>query len=167
MLLAMHMNYKAQRFLLFLPVPNRQYRNAANSISCWQAEIHRVKSIMRLCTAKTDWSAWHIYFGDERCLPPLDPARNSRMAEEVWLNNVPIPALQLHMIAGELGANEAARQYAAHSGQSATSTWCCSDWARTGTRPVCFPVMNGEARPVHRIRWRCSMHPNRRRSGCR
>jgi 6-phosphogluconolactonase len=66
-----------------------------------------------LSTAETNWSAWHIYFGDERCLPPLDPARNSRMAQEVWLNNVPIPALQLHVIAGELGANEAARQYAA------------------------------------------------------
>ena len=64
-----------------------------------------------LCTAKTDWSLWHIYFGDERCLPPLDPARNSRMAQEGWLNNVPIPARQLHVIAGELGANEAARQY--------------------------------------------------------
>ena len=64
-----------------------------------------------LCTANTDWSLWHIYFGDERCLPPLDPARNSRMAAEVWLNNVPIPPLQLHVIAGELGANEAARQY--------------------------------------------------------
>lgn len=66
-----------------------------------------------LGTAKTDWSAWHIYFGDERCLPPHDPARNSRMAREVWLNNVPIPAQQLHVIAGELGAHEAARQYAA------------------------------------------------------
>ncbi len=66
-----------------------------------------------LSTAETDWSAWHIYFGDERCLPQFDPARNSRMAQEVWFNNVPIPALQLHVIAGELGANEAARQYAA------------------------------------------------------
>jgi 6-phosphogluconolactonase len=64
-----------------------------------------------LSTAKTEWSAWHIYFSDERCLPPLDAARNSRMAAAVWLNNVPIPALQLHVIAGELGANEAAQQY--------------------------------------------------------
>lgn len=66
-----------------------------------------------LCTAKTDWSAWHIYFGDERCLPPLDPARNSRMAQEALLHNVPIPPLQLHTIAGELGANIAAQQYSA------------------------------------------------------
>jgi len=65
-----------------------------------------------LCAAKTDWSAWHIYFGDERCLPPADPARNSRMAAEVWLDRVPVPPLQLHAIPGELGALQAARMYA-------------------------------------------------------
>jgi 6-phosphogluconolactonase len=66
----------------------------------------------RLRAAQTDWSAWHIYFGDERCLPPLDPARNSRMAAEVWLDCVPIPPVQLHTIPGELGAFQAARLYA-------------------------------------------------------
>ncbi len=65
-----------------------------------------------LRTAETDWFAWHIYFGDERCLPPVDPARNSRMAAEVWLDRVPIPALQLHVIPAELGAVQAARMYA-------------------------------------------------------
>lgn len=65
-----------------------------------------------LCTAHTDWSAWHIYFGDERCLPPNDSARNSRMAAEVWLDFVTIPPLQLHTIPGELGAAQAARMYA-------------------------------------------------------
>lgn len=65
-----------------------------------------------LCAARTDWSAWHIYFGDERCLPPADPARNSRMAAEVWLAHVSIPPLQLHVIPAELGALEAARSYA-------------------------------------------------------
>jgi 6-phosphogluconolactonase len=65
-----------------------------------------------LSEARTDWSAWHIYFGDERCMPPTDPARNSQMAAEVWLDRVPIPALQLHVIPGELGALEAARNYA-------------------------------------------------------
>jgi 6-phosphogluconolactonase len=66
-----------------------------------------------LCAAQTDWSAWHIYFGDERCLSPLDPARNSRMAAELWLDCVPIPLLQLHTIPAELGAFQGARMYAA------------------------------------------------------
>ncbi len=67
----------------------------------------------RLASAQTDWSAWHIYFGDERCLPPMDSARNSRMAAQIWLDSVPIPARQLHTIPAELGADRASRRYAA------------------------------------------------------
>jgi 6-phosphogluconolactonase len=65
-----------------------------------------------LCAAQTDWSAWHIYFGDERCLPPDDPARNSRMAAEAWLDHVPIPSFNLHGIPAEQGALQAAAAYA-------------------------------------------------------
>lgn len=65
-----------------------------------------------LCSVQADWSAWHIYFGDERCLPPGDPGRNSYMAAKAWLDSVPIPAHQVHAIPGELGALEAARAYA-------------------------------------------------------
>lgn len=65
-----------------------------------------------LSAARTDWSAWHIYFGDERCLAPDDAARNSRMAAALWLDRVPIPATQRHPIPGELGALQAARSYA-------------------------------------------------------
>ncbi len=66
----------------------------------------------RLATAETNWAAWHIYFGDERCLPPMNIARNSRMAAEIWLDCVPIPPSQLHVIPGELGAFQAAQNYA-------------------------------------------------------
>ncbi len=65
-----------------------------------------------LGAAQTDWSAWHIYFGDERCLPATDADRNSRMAAEVWLDYVPIPPSQVHWIPGELGALQAAGVYA-------------------------------------------------------
>lgn len=67
----------------------------------------------QLRAAETDWSAWHIYFGDERCLPPDDPERNSRMAGEAWLDHVAIPAPQIHIIPAELGARPAAAAYAA------------------------------------------------------
>ncbi|MGA9828656.1 MAG: 6-phosphogluconolactonase, partial [Rhodanobacteraceae bacterium] len=62
--------------------------------------------------APTDWSAWHIWFGDERCVAADDPERNSRMAAETWLDHVPIPADQIHPIDGELGAERAALDYA-------------------------------------------------------
>lgn len=61
-----------------------------------------------LCSAPTDWSKWHVYFGDERCLPADDAGRNSRMAGAAWLDRVPIPAAQVHAIPGELGAAAAA-----------------------------------------------------------
>ncbi len=66
----------------------------------------------RLRAAQTDWSVWHIYFGDERCMPAVDSARNSRIAAEVWLDYVPIPEFQLHVIPGECGALQAAEMYA-------------------------------------------------------
>jgi len=65
-----------------------------------------------LRTSRADWSAWHVYFGDERCLPPDDAARNSRMAAEAWLDSVPIPPSRLHVIPAQLGALRAARMYA-------------------------------------------------------
>ncbi|MCR4378446.1 MAG: 6-phosphogluconolactonase [Rhodospirillales bacterium] len=60
----------------------------------------------------TDWSRWHVYYGDERCLPVDHEERNNRMAEEAWLHHVPIPAAQVHPIPAERGAEAAARAYA-------------------------------------------------------
>lgn len=67
----------------------------------------------RLRQATADWSRWHLYFGDERCLPAADPARNSRLAGEAWLDHGAIPASQIHIIPAELGALPAAEAYAA------------------------------------------------------
>jgi 6-phosphogluconolactonase len=67
----------------------------------------------RLRAVRADWERWHVYFGDERCLPAGDALRNDRMARDVWLDHVPIPPAQIHAIPAELGAREAARRYAA------------------------------------------------------
>jgi len=58
-----------------------------------------------------DWPNWHIYFGDERCLPPDDAERNSRMAADAWLDHVPIPPTQIHPIPAELGPVATATAY--------------------------------------------------------
>jgi 6-phosphogluconolactonase len=120
----------------------------------------------RLCAARTDWSRWHIYFGDERCLPPLDPARNSRMAEEVWLDSVPIPSRQLHAIPGELGASQAARMYAetlrtvgdfdlvllglGEDGHTA-SLFPGHEWGRGGGSPDTLAVFDAPKPPPQRV----------------
>lgn len=65
----------------------------------------------RLRQLDTDWSKWHIYYGDERCLPPEHAERNSRMAEQAWLDYVAIPREQIHPIPAELGPEDAAAAY--------------------------------------------------------
>ena len=61
---------------------------------------------------KTDWSAWHIYFGDERCLAMGAVERNDTMVQQSWLNHVTIPSQQIHAIPAELGNQEGAKAYA-------------------------------------------------------
>jgi 6-phosphogluconolactonase len=64
-----------------------------------------------LKAADTHWSHWHVYYGDERCLPENDRERNSLMAAQVWLDHLAIPATQIHPIPAHLGPIEAARCY--------------------------------------------------------
>ena len=65
-----------------------------------------------LATQTHDWARWHIWFGDERCLPASDPQRNSHMAQTAWLDRVAIPVGNIHVIPAELGAKAAAIAYA-------------------------------------------------------
>jgi 6-phosphogluconolactonase len=67
----------------------------------------------RLSAAESDWSRWHVYFGDERCVASDSALRNSRMVESAWLGRSPIPARQIHAMPAELGPEEGAARYAA------------------------------------------------------
>jgi len=58
------------------------------------------------------WASLHIYFGDERCVPPDHPESNYRMAREALLDHVPLPAGQIHPIPCEAEPQRAARDYA-------------------------------------------------------
>ena len=47
------------------------------------------------------WSAIHVFWGDERHVPPDHPDSNFRMAREAMLDAVPLPAANLHRIRAE------------------------------------------------------------------
>lgn len=65
----------------------------------------------RLRNSDADWSKWHVYYGDERCLPIYHADRNSCMAEESLLQHVTIPVGQIHTMPAELGPDVAAKMY--------------------------------------------------------
>jgi 6-phosphogluconolactonase len=57
------------------------------------------------------WPYVHVFWGDERCVPPTHPDSNYRMAHEALLSHVPIPPENIHRIHAELSPLEAAYNY--------------------------------------------------------
>ncbi|OZA30216.1 MAG: 6-phosphogluconolactonase [Hydrogenophilales bacterium 17-61-9] len=54
---------------------------------------------------------WHLWYGDERCLPVDHPQRNSRTIETAWLAASGIPPENRRPIPAERGAGQAAALY--------------------------------------------------------
>lgn len=119
-----------------------------------------------LRAAVTDWPAWMIYFGDERCVPADDPTRNSRMASDEWLAQVAIPTRQIHAIPAELGPELGAAGYAdtlagvgtfdlvllglGEDGHTA-SLFPGAAWERSTTWPAAIPVHDAPKPPAQRV----------------
>jgi len=60
---------------------------------------------------KIDWANSHIFWSDERCVPPDDADSNYKMAHETLLDHIPLPASNIYRIKGELDPVEGASQY--------------------------------------------------------
>ncbi|MCL6555225.1 MAG: 6-phosphogluconolactonase [Burkholderiales bacterium] len=114
----------------------------------------------------TDWSRWHVWFGDERVAAANDPERNSVMAQTVWLDRVPIPAAQVHLIPTERGlaaAVEAYRQALAGVGDfdlvllglgedgHTASLFPGHDWGVGPTAPDVLAIENAPKPPPQRV----------------
>lgn len=61
--------------------------------------------------ARIDWSRVHLFWGDDRCVPPDDPRSNYRMVRETLIDRVPLCAHNIHRICGEDDPNAAAVAY--------------------------------------------------------
>jgi 6-phosphogluconolactonase len=59
-------------------------------------------------SSQIDWKLVHIFWGDERCVPPDNPDSNYSMAKEVLLSKIPIPALQVHRMPADQPDRETA-----------------------------------------------------------
>lgn len=59
------------------------------------------------------WERTHVYWGDERCVPPDDAGSNYRQARMLLLDRLPIMPERIHRMKGELSPEEAASEYAA------------------------------------------------------
>ncbi|MDV2995199.1 MAG: 6-phosphogluconolactonase [Chroococcidiopsis sp. SAG 2025] len=61
------------------------------------------------------WEKVHVFWGDERYVPPDSPDSNQRMARQAWLDKVKIPAENIHpMPTNAADPADAALQYETH-----------------------------------------------------
>ena len=51
--------------------------------------------------SRVAWDEVHVWWTDERCVPPDDPRSNYGLAREALLDRVPIPCDQIHRMHGE------------------------------------------------------------------
>ena len=63
--------------------------------------------------AQVPWDRLHLFWVDERCVPPDDKESNYRMTRETMLAHVPLPESQIHRMEGELEPEVAAARYEA------------------------------------------------------
>ena len=61
---------------------------------------------------RVDWNRLHLFWGDERMVPPEHEDSNFRMVKETLLDHVRIPDGNVHRIRGEIVPEQAAQEYA-------------------------------------------------------
>jgi 6-phosphogluconolactonase len=62
---------------------------------------------------RISWNCAHLFWGDERCVPPDHPESNYRMVEETLISKIQIPHENVHRMAGEKTPQIAALEYEA------------------------------------------------------
>jgi 6-phosphogluconolactonase len=68
-----------------------------------------------IATQQLPWDKIHVFWGDERYVPPEHPDSNQLMARRAWLDRVDLPEQNIHpILADELLPPDAARKYEAH-----------------------------------------------------
>ena len=65
----------------------------------------------RLAATQFRWDHVHIFFVDERCVPPADEQSNYKLANEHLIRPAHIPPHNVHRICGEIPPPRAAARY--------------------------------------------------------
>jgi 6-phosphogluconolactonase len=64
-----------------------------------------------MAKAKFDWSRVHLFWVDERVVPPTDSQSNYKLAKDNFIDAAHFPPGNVHRVRGELPAQEAAKLY--------------------------------------------------------
>lgn len=65
----------------------------------------------RLAVLPVDWSRTHLFWVDERCVPPEDSASNYKLARDSLIAPARIPEANVHRVYGEIPPADASTRY--------------------------------------------------------
>jgi 6-phosphogluconolactonase len=71
----------------------------------------RLASYNSISLKKIEWSKIHIFWVDERCIPPHHQDSNYGMADRLFLRTINIPRENIHRIRGEKESSEESMRY--------------------------------------------------------
>ncbi len=100
-------------FTLGLSEIIRQHGRASLVLAGGETPLDLYRQMADYGDDDVDWERVHVFWGDERLVPPDDPGSNYRAAWEALLSEVSIPVENVHRIKGELPAAEAVADYTA------------------------------------------------------
>jgi 6-phosphogluconolactonase len=100
----------AERFIAIVHDAIRERGRAIVSLTGGSTPEKMYQTLAR-DPGQVPWAQVHVFWGDERAVPPDHEESNYGMARRALIAHVPIPASQVHRMRGELPADEAARLY--------------------------------------------------------
>src|SRR4051812_25968496 len=102
------------------------------------------------------WAGAHVFWGDERYVPPGDARSNYRMAKETLLDHVPCPSSNIHRMPTHFSSPDAAaRDYEATLRSHFPGAWPRFDLVFLGPAPDghTASLSRGSAAVDERARW--------------
>lgn len=69
------------------------------------------KKISKKYADRIPWERIHLWWGDERCVPPTDEQSNYKMTVDYLISNISIPEENIHRIKGEEDPKQEAIRY--------------------------------------------------------
>lgn len=109
----------AYRFTAIAAAATRSGRQFSVALSGGRtpAALYRVLAAQPFKSA-IDWTATHLFFGDERCVPPESPFSNFAMAKQALIDPIGLPPANVHRIRAEqVDPANAAEEYALELGR--------------------------------------------------
>lgn len=99
----------------FLEMVNNSIENCGKFVVALSggSTPNAIYSSLEKLGSKTDWSKVHLFWGDERPVPPDHPDSNYSAAMNAGLKNLPIPDIQIHRMIAEKNIEKEATNYEA------------------------------------------------------